>query len=179
MRRLLTLMLVMGLSATGCGGGESEDEEGAVAFLREQIAAQSDEAATVQFDEGEALCLAEGMVEHFGAGSIIDASEGTFEEFMAAASEDDRRAVVDLAFGCADVGALMATEMMNQGLSEEAATCIGDGILDSEAFRGLMADSLATGDFEPSGAAENELMEALLPLIFQCVPADELEDFGQ
>ena len=180
MRKPLLLLLVLALAAAACGGDDAaDDKEAAVQALQRQITeSQADDASDMDFSDAETLCMAEGMVDEFGVARIIDASDQEFEVFMGAATQEERRAVVDLTLECVDMSALIAGPLMAEGLSEDSATCIGDAMIGNDAFRDVVAGGLATGSFDPTASNEEALMTALLPVMLECLSAEELANLG-
>jgi hypothetical protein len=180
-KRLLLLVAALALVATACGddGGGGERSE-AIASLQRQITeSQADEIPTeAQFSDAESRCMAEGIVDEFGISRILDAEDQSFEQFMAAATVEERRNVVDLTLGCVDLTEQFTAPLVAEGLSEESARCIGDAMMEDEVFRDVLAEGLGTGSFEPTGESEAALMEALLPVMLNCLSAEELANLG-
>ncbi len=178
MKKLLILVVVLAMAAAACGDDDSGDESAAIASLQSKISSSQSGNETVTFGESETLCMAEGIVGLFGVSRIIEADDQEFEDFMAAATKEERRGVVDLTLECGDFMSQFTGPLVEQGISEDAAKCIGDEMLASDPFRDVIADGLATGSFEPTGAAEQALMEVLLPVMFGCLSPEELANLG-
>ena len=182
MRKLMILVVVLALMAAACGGGDGGGDERneAVASLQRQITeSQADETSPeAQFSDAEARCMAEGIVDAFGISRILEAEDQGFEEFMAAATVEERRNVVDLTLECVDLTEQFTAPLVAEGISEESARCIGDAMMEDETFRDVLAEGLGTGSFEPTGESEAALMEALFPVILDCLSAEELANLG-
>lgn len=182
MKRTTIVLAALALLAAGCGDDDlvgGADQE-AVAALSQSIAEAQASNPDAPIGEEETACIAAGMVEEFGADRILETVEAgrTFEDFIAGASTDERRAVVDLALGCADLGAMMVSEFAGSGVSDDSARCLADRMLASDAFRDVVADGLVTGDFEPSEDAAAGLLEELLPAFLECLTPEELANLG-
>jgi hypothetical protein len=178
---MLTLLAAMVATACGDDDGGSDGDTAAIAALRQQITeAQASDAAAgdTAFTDEEILCMAEGIVGEFGAARVIEADDQEFSEFMSEATPEERRAVVDLTLGCVDLTAQFIGPLVAEGVSEESATCIGDSLMENETFRDVLAEGLASGSFEPGPGAEAQLMEALMPVMFDCMSAEELGQLG-
>jgi hypothetical protein len=181
MKRLVILVAAVALVAAACGDDDGGDRDQAIATLQRQITESqtAQESPTApQFTDAEARCMAEGMVDEFGISRILDAEDQAFEEFMGAATAEERRNVVDLTLNCVDLTAQLTGPLVAEGLSEESAECIGAALIDNEAFRDVLAAGLATGSFDPTSENEAALMEALFPALFECLSAEELANFG-
>jgi hypothetical protein len=174
---LIALMLIVAACGDDDGGSDDPETQAAIEGLRAAIAESSEDPdASLQISDDEALCAAEGMFEQFGAARIIEASELEFEEFMAAATDDERRATIDLLFDCVDMKAAMMAEIGAQdGISEDSIDCLVDGMVGSEEFRDALATELAgTGE----GLDDAAVMEIMFPLIFECFSAEDLANLG-
>lgn len=117
--------LVMVATMTGaCGGGSKVDEEGLVAALAAEAAA--DEGSPTGGDPTAARCFATAVVDNLGAGRLDELGMTpdnipSFDEL--ALTEDERSGVSDALFGCIDVRATMATGLTEQ-LGEDLAVCV-------------------------------------------------------
>lgn len=184
MRRLLTIFLATALLVAACGDDDDAGGDGranAIAFLQRQIAeSQTGEAGASepQFDDEETFCMAEGIIAEFGMARVLEASDQEFEDFMAEATAEERRAVVDVTLDCVDLTEQFTAPMLADGVSEESANCIGEQMMDNETFRDVLAEGLATGSFEPTGDDETALIEAMFPIIFACLSPEELARLG-
>jgi hypothetical protein len=181
-KRATIILLAFALLGTGCGDDDlvgGADQE-AVAALSESIAEAQAANPDAPIGEEETACIAVGMVEEFGADRILETVEAgrTFEDFIADADEDERRAVVDLTLECVDLAAMMVDEFTGSGVSDSSARCLSERMLAGDTFRALIADGLATGDFEPSGEAGEALLEELLPAFLECLTPEELANLG-
>lgn len=174
---LITLMLIVAACGDDDGAAEDPRTEAAIQGLRAAIAESAEDPdATFQVSDDEALCAAEAMFEQFGAARIIEASEVEFEEFMAAATIDERRATVDLLFECIDMKAAIIAEIgVQDGVAEESIDCLVDGMVGSEAFRDALATELAGAG---EGLDDAAMAEMIFPLIFECFSAEDLANLG-
>jgi hypothetical protein len=180
MKRLVALVAALALLATACGGDDGGDRGEAIATLQRQITESQVDASPTspEFTEAETRCMAEGMVDEFGISRVLDADDEGFEAFMAAATAEERRNVVDLTLECVDLTEQLTAPLVAEGLSEDSAACIGDAVIENEAFRDVLAAGLASGSFDPTAENEAELMEALFPALMQCLSAEELANLG-
>jgi hypothetical protein len=181
-KRLTIVLVAVALLGAGCGDDDligGADQEAVAALSRTISEAQSDDPDS-PIGEEEAACIAGGMVEEFGADRILETVEAdrSFEDFIAGASAEERRSVVDLALGCVDLAATMVAEFTGSGVSESSARCLSERMLAGDAFRDIVAEGLATGNFEPSGDAGDTLLEELLPAFLECLSPEELANLG-
>jgi hypothetical protein len=151
-------------ATTSAGGGDVVDE------LTREILSDSSTGSD-GFTEEQAACFAVGLVDEFGAEVMVDALQMEFEEFMAAASLEDRMTVVDTMLDCVDFGAVMVAELDGE-ISAESANCIGDAFGNSEAFRNALANSFDGSATDPFD--DPALMEDILPAMFECLTEEEL-----
>lgn len=173
MRRIVTLVLATMLIASACGGDDSGGEsEALVQSLRTQIL-ETDASSDFAISNDEAQCFAEGLLDELGAERLSGAFDQDFETFMAGATGDERRAVVEVMFACVDMTSAIAAEM--EGISQESARCVAAAMVEAEEFRTAVADGFGGGDqvFE-----DPELVAALLPAMLACLTADELARIG-
>ena len=184
MKRLLAALLALAMLAAACGdddGGAADDPESQAAIqgLREAIAesSASDPSAAFQVSDTEALCMAEGLFEEFGAARIIEASEQEFEVFMAAATPEERRTTVDLMFDCVDIQTAVSSQLGAEasGVSEDSMNCLINGLIESDTFRDGLAAQLA-GDGAALG--DEAMAELAIPLVFECFSQEELTNLG-
>ena len=95
---------------------------------------------------------------------------------MAPAAAAERREVVDIMLGCVELGDDLARELGGDGeLSEDAARCLADTMLESDAFRDATAESFVS-DGDPF--QDPDLVAALLPPMLECVSAEDLAELG-
>ncbi|MDX1691584.1 MAG: hypothetical protein R3290_11230 [Acidimicrobiia bacterium] len=183
MKRLFAVVLALAMLAAACGDDDAATDDpeaqAAIQGLREAIAesSASDPSATFQVSDTEALCMAEGLFEEFGASRIIEAQDQEFEEFMAAATPEERRQTVDLMFECVDVRTAVVSQLGAEasGVSDDSMNCLIDGLIDSDAFRDGLASQLA-GDGAALG--DEAIAELAIPLVFECFSQEELTNLG-
>lgn len=184
MRRLVAIALTVAVIAGACGDDDttsttvSAANAALVAGLRQQIATQqSEDPDAFPMTDEEIGCFAVALVDTFGADRMGQALTGSFEVFMAAASAEERRSVVDAMFGCADLGPALARSLGGDGsLSAEASNCLADVMIGSQAFRDAVAEGFAGTGGSPF--EDPELLQELLPLMLSCLSAEELAQLG-
>ncbi|OFW66149.1 MAG: hypothetical protein A2Z12_02645 [Actinobacteria bacterium RBG_16_68_21] len=179
MRRLVTVMLAVMLLGAACGDDSSSDADPAlVASLQSRFAA-SPQAQSGDFPitDETAKCFAEGLVADLGAAKIQSGIDLEFDAFMGTLSADERRTVVDVLLGCADVTETLVTQLSGGGdtLSADSARCIVDGMLANDAFLDAVADSFVSGD---SAFESDAVTVAILPLFLECLTPEELAGLG-
>jgi hypothetical protein len=184
MKRAAALLIALVLVLAACGDddagadtttGDPTATAGAssdiVEQLTQEILTDSSAGSDTSFTEEQAACFAVGLVDEFGADVMVDALQMEFEEFMTAASSEDRMTVVDTMLGCVDFGEVMTAELDGE-ISAESANCIGDAFGNSEAFRNALANSFDTSATDPFD--DPALMEEMIPAMFECLTEDEL-----
>jgi len=181
-KRVTIVLAVLALLVAGCGDDDligGADQE-AVDALSQSISEAQASNPEAPIGEEETRCIAVGMVEEFGAERILETVEAgrTFEDFIADASADERREVVDLTLGCVDLAAMMVAEFTGSGVSDSSARCLSERMLAGESFRDVVAEGLATGNFEPSEEAAAVLLQELLPAFLECLTPEELAGLG-
>ena len=96
---------------------------------------------------------------------------------MAQATSDERRTVVDITLGCADLASGLAEQFSADGtISESSARCVADGMLAADAFKEAVASTLTGADLDVE--SDPALLGELLPIFFECLDADELSNLG-
>jgi hypothetical protein len=176
-RRIVIIVVATMLLAAACGDDDSGGDSAAlVQSLRTQIL-DTDASSDFAISDDEAQCFAEGLIDELGADRVTEAlgQDQDFETFMAGATAQERRAVVEVMFGCVDMESAIASEMQGD-ISEESARCVAAAMIDSEEFRSAVADGFVAG----AQVFENpELVTALLPAMLTCLTADELARIGE
>jgi len=170
MHRLVSILLAIVLVAPACGDDDSGGDSAAlVQSLRTRIL-ETDASSDFAISNEEAQCFAEGLLDELGAGGVAEAIGQEFETFMAGATAQERRAVVDIMFGCVDMESALAAEIQGD-ISEESARCVAAAMIESDEFRSAVADGFDAG----AEVFENpDLVAALLPAMLSCLTADEL-----
>lgn len=179
MRRVMAVLVALVLVAPACGDDDSSGsaDPQLVAGLRGRIAASQDTGGGApQMTDREIECFAVGIIDLFGADRIAGALDLEFEEFMATASAGERRQVVDVMLECVDLAPMLAAELGGDGsISPEAARCLADVFIASDAFRDATAEGLV-GNTDPF--QDPELVAALLPSMLECLSPEELAGLG-
>ena len=174
---------LMGAACGGDDSGSSGADNVEKKAYSEALAVALGSDADFPFDEKETLCISEGIVDVMGLQMFVDA--GVSAEDITADAEFDFPDLTDeqntdlvnvfLDGECVDMGQMMADTMMEQSdgaLTEEQASCIGDGIASSEGFgQALTAEITGADSTEADAAMEDEI----LGLIMECdIPLDSL-----
>lgn len=179
MRRLVTVILAAMLLIAACGDDSSADADPAlVSSLRSRIteSPQAQDGAFPITDEA-AQCFALGLIDELGAAKIQSGIDLSFDAFMTTLSAGERRTVVDVLLGCADITETLVAQLSGAGaeVSAESARCVVDGMLTSDAFRDAVADSFVSGD---SAFDSDAVAVAILPVFFGCLTPEELANLG-
>lgn len=170
------ITVLLALVAAGCGDDDSttSDRDPLVADFTEQISSgrASDQFG---FSDEDAVCFAGGLIDELGGERIAGALDLEFDEFMSSATDAERKIVVDVLIDCADFASLLTAEF-SQAISGESARCLGDAFVSSDGFRTALANSFDTGadPFDDEG-----LMAEMLPVMFECLSAEELIKLGE
>lgn len=174
---------LMGAACGGDDSGSSGADNAEKKAYSEALAVALGSEADFPFDEKETLCISEGIVDVMGLQMFVDA--GVSAEDITSDAEFDFPDLTDeqntdlvnvfLDGECVDMGQMMADTMMEQSdgaLTEEQASCIGDGIASSEGFgQALTAEITGADSTEADAAMEDEI----LGLIMECdIPLDSL-----
>ena len=176
-------MAVAGLAACGGDDGGTSakplDAEGS-AFAT-ALASTLSEDSGLPFDQDQAMCIANGVVNVIGVDAFVEAgmsaedvsSSGSldFPELTDAQTKD--LAAIFLDGDCVDMGQLMSDLLLQQSsgsLTAEQAQCLGDGMAKSEPFADALAAGIAGDDTSDPGSA---MTSVLVDLIGTCdVPMD-------
>ena len=186
MNRAVALLFALALVVTACGDDDATDNTGAptptdaassavINELQQEILAGADTGSDIPLDDAQALCFASGLVGEFGAEAMGQAVQMEFEEFMAQATPAERLIVVDTMLGCVDFTETMAGQF-DGAISAEAATCLSDSFIGSDAFRTALANSFGSADTDPF--EDPALVAEMLPAMLECLTAEELLNLG-
>lgn len=163
-KRVSVLMLAVALVAVACGDDDagSGEEQAVVSALMAKM--QEDTDAGEPFDDAESSqCFAEGLISEFGLtrmaelGVTADAVTES-EAFFGAMSDAEIGRAVDVAFGCADIGAIFGAEFT--GLSDSSRDCFVGELEDSGFLKTATIAGLRGEEFEPDEAALGQLLTA-------------------
>jgi len=185
MKRMVALVAVLAIVAAACGGGgdsgtnlNADDQALADAIATSFLGAAG---ADAPFGQPEAQCFGDQVVSEMGASrlaglglSVTDIKNGASPSDVTL-SDADVEAMASAMTECIDFKAMFVNEFKKQGISDEAASCIADGLDDS--FVKSMATSALRGSSTDPFANE-EAGQAMFALITKCVPLDELQKLG-
>lgn len=164
LRRTMTALVVASaLTLAGCGAGEDERAtESISAYLMDQ---QESQGEFLDLEQGDADCIAEGMVDGVGVEKLQEygllTEDGTVAEDTTATdmSLEDAETTADAMFDCTDVMSTMRDQLA-ASMGEQPAEvqeCF-DEALTEEAVRGILVAGL-TGNQDEAG---QELMAPLM-----------------
>jgi hypothetical protein len=150
-------------TTTGGGGVETSDQ------LIDLMVGQMAEPGS-PFDDDAARCFAEGVMDEVGFERLIEIGAGDPsadpEEVFSQMSESEVNTIADVALTCIDVHALFVSQFVEQGLPEDAAICIADGVSGAPWLRDMLVTAML-GE-EPDVAADPEAMTMIMDLVQQC-----------
>jgi hypothetical protein len=158
----VALAAILGLGLAGCSG----DEEAQAREALSTSLLESNADGTLEVSEGEADCVADGMVAEIGVDKLIEYGILTEEletgdESLASQQleQDDADTAADVFVGCVDVQAVLSDSIaqgMGGSLEPEQVTCLEERLTD-EVVREFLATVLA-GD---QAAATQQVTEEL------------------
>lgn len=181
MKRRLALLAASLLVLAACGGDEGASRDDYVDAATDALADAGDDE-NVTFDDDDAECLAEAVVDAIGVDELNDAGISAddfvevdaLEELDVDIDDDVVDAMTDAVQDCeinfANSLAEEITGQFGEGvLSDEALECVGTEIGASQELAEVFAESLITGNasggeaagFEAAQAAFGECPEAL------------------
>ena len=176
MRRLVVLGMAVVLLAAACGGDDlsGDDQEIADAIFDQMMA---DAEPGDPFGETEARCFADGVVSGIGADDLADI--GMTAEAIRAGTEpadvdmtDEQVDVMtDLMVECIDFRSVLVDQFAEEGISDEAAECLTDGIDDD------LIKAFARAEVSGDGADPTEdpaQAEKLFSVITECLSFEDL-----
>ena len=109
-------------------------------------------------------------------GLEVQEAENMSDAARKLAREKPDVAVVDIMLGCVDLGEDLARELGGEGeLSEEAARCLADTMLESDAFRDATAESFVN---EGDPFQDPDLVAELLPAMLEGLSPEDLAELG-
>lgn len=163
----LTVGVSCGGDDAGSGSSSSDDYVSAIAT---SLSNQADQP----FSDEELRCIAKGVVDVMGTEMFAEANLSPSDVATAdtldlpdpSAEQMTELAGIFLDGDCVDMGEIMAEQMMIQSggqLTEEQAKCIGDILVNSEAFAEAFASSVAGTDSGDLGAGmESDIMNGIM-----------------
>jgi hypothetical protein len=156
--RPFAIVLMAVALVTACDGDDGSDEELRALIADDLVASQQDGA--ISFDEEQAACVADGLVDGFGSDQLrawgYDEEAGqTPEGDLTIEDPDQREDAWDVLVGCVDVTEQIAGILAAGGsLEEQEATCVAEQYVAS--------DVAAHAVFGPGDAEVNEQVDQLL-----------------
>lgn len=184
MKKLMILLIAFALAAAACGGddGLSEGERAMVAAIVEGATSDPDPENPLSSDTEAATCFAEGLVEDMGVDRLaaigFAADNEDPQAAFAAMSNEELDQVADIALDCIDMRAVIADQMVAEGMGRESAECFADEIEKTGLFETAFIAGMSGREFDVS---ENpEVAGAMLEAATACLSGEELGDvFGE
>lgn len=165
-RTVLPALLASVLVLSGCGA--SEDDEAKTA-ISDYLVQQQEQQQMITLEEGEADCIAGGMVDGIGVDQLKEYGflneDGTVNENAETPemSQEDATTMVDSMFDCTDVMATMQQEL-SKSMGDQPAEvkdCIQDALTE-EAVRDMLVATFAGNQEEAGKALMGPLMECAM-----------------
>lgn len=181
LKRVMVAVLALSLVVAACGDDDGGDlSAGETAVVDAIVAGMMDDpdSGNPFSDPEEGRCFAEGMLRDMGLARLaevgITADSESPEDAFALMTEAEVDDLVDTAFECLDIDALMIEEFANQGISEASATCVVAELNKVDFFRDSFAAGMTGSDDNP--ADDPEAMAAMLEAFTSCLTPAELGD---
>lgn len=155
--RALAASAAVLLMLTACGGG-GDEQKAKDAIAKELMSSSSSDFS---FEQKDADCVAEGMVDKIGVDQLVE--YGILTDSMAAdkvpsdvkMSDDDADAAADVFVGCMDVSKVIK-EALGAGMTPEMSDCLDKALTDdllhdfmAAAFKGDTGSDAMAGLTEP------------------------------
>jgi hypothetical protein len=155
--RALAASAAVLLMLTACGGGG--DEQKAKDAISKELMSSS--SSDFSFEQKDADCIAEGMVDKIGVDQLVE--YGILTDSMGAdkvpsdvkMSDDDAEAAADVFVGCTDVSKVIK-EALGAGMTPEMSDCLDKALTDdllhdfmAAAFKGDTGSDAMAGLTEP------------------------------
>lgn len=152
-------------SDTGTGS-EISNAEDLVESLSSQLA-----VADSPFDDEAAECFAQGVVDEIGFERMVALGAtnpgASSEDVFSQMSEDEIDTIADLGLGCLDMHALFVDQFVSQGLPQEAAVCIADGVAGAPFLHDMVVAAMLGEDVDPM--TDPEASTLIMNLVTQCM----------
>jgi len=180
MRRLVGVLLLLGLVVVSCGG-ESDDGPALASAIADGMMEGAD--ADSPFDRADAECFGGEVVERMGVDRLV-AVGLSLEDVQSGAdpgsvdlSSDDVDQMTDALTACVDFGRLVVDSMVaDLTISDSSADCLVAGINEANFLRAFAESSLLDAEIDPS--LEGEMTSALFAMIADCLTPEELQGLG-
>jgi hypothetical protein len=187
MRRAVVSLIVIALVAAACGdsGGDGGELSAAEQTLADAIAAEImvDADPDSPLGQVEAQCVGDAAVRELGIDGLLEigfTSEGESpENILDEASPEQRQQIIDITLECVDFAAVMVEAIAEDGsISEESATCIGDGLTEGNLLEPLVVSGLEGTSFDDVIEQDPDTATAFLEVFLECLSAEELAQLG-
>jgi len=184
MKRIVALAAVLVMVAVACGGDDSgadlsSDDQALADAIAEGFLEGS--GSDAPFGAQDAQCFGDRIVSEMGASRLVslglsaaDIGEGASPSDVDL-SDADVVTMASVMTECIDFKAAFVDEFKNQGISDDSATCLADG-LDDDFVMTMAIAALRDDAADPFEDAE--LGEAMFALITQCMSFEELQQLG-
>lgn len=125
-------------SSSDASGGDtaSSDEEAAVDILAAELA-DGDAPNAVPFDDEEARCTAEGLVDQLGVGRMAElgvetATGEVTQDPLTSMTDEESVAAFDVILECTDAEGELVDILISEGMSQELAGCVAGRYLETD-----------------------------------------------
>lgn len=188
MRRLIPCVLLM-MILSACGGGSEAELADAIGDAIWQEAQPEDGSPPEVLTEGNAGCIGEAFVSAVGfetfeaqgitadavtgrSGSLADLVE---DKDLGVGDPEVSTALYDGVQECIDLQGVLAPAMSSElEIASESADCFIGGLLDEEAFRPALVESLIGGSLDVLRNPDPATMGTLLGLLNSCLTQEEM-----
>ncbi|MCJ7726021.1 MAG: hypothetical protein MUP76_06490, partial [Acidimicrobiia bacterium] len=184
-----SLVVVLALVAVACGGGSSlsPEDEGLVDEVMAAMDISPPEGFPPElFGDTEARCWAEAMLTAVGADGLRavgfgadgfsdkEGADAALNGVFDLLTDETAGEYLEMAMECVDFAVFVAEDMIDGGLSHDAAYCIADKIVASDSF--FEATIASMQDAEPSEEAQAELTALTFQTMTECLSPEELAE---
>jgi hypothetical protein len=178
--KLLAVLTALLLVAAACGGGDdsslSDTEQALADAIALQLLDDDDGLASVE----EAQCYGEGVVSEMGVERLIEVGldEAAVESGTSPAdvelSPEEVDALLEPMIDCIDFTGVFVDGLTSgsDGVSEDSADCIADGISD-DTIRSAAEAGITGEEFDP--ASNQQMMGEIIDLMTECLTPEEFE----
>jgi len=148
-------------TTTAAGG-----EEALMGFFASELA-----AADSPFDQEAAECFARSIVDEIGSerlaalGALEPGADA--ESVFSQMSPEEIDSIADLGLSCVDMHALLVDEFTGQGIPEETAICLADGVAGTPFLHDMVIGAMMGETADPM--ADPESMTLIMNLMTQCM----------